>query len=159
MHELYRRNELEKGVTLEENSSLLQWGELPEEKKAANRDFARRAASVLNDVGAELAPLSRRETGDLLLDESQIERMAIAEHDGWVADRERRGWKYGPVRDEEKKEHPTMIPWDELDRQNQEKDFDSVRGLAGMLASIGYELVIEPKPEEGLGSAAPRPVE
>ena len=100
-HELYRRNELEKGVTLEENSSLLQWGELPEEKKAANRDFARRAASVLNDVGAELAPLSGRETGDLLLDESQIERMAIAEHDGWVADRERRGWKYGPVRDEE----------------------------------------------------------
>ena len=52
-----------------------------------------------------------------------------------------------------------MIPWDELDRENQEKDFDSVRGLAGMLASIGYELVIESKPEEVLGSAAPRPVE
>ena len=33
------------------------------------------------------------------------------------------GWKYGPVKDEHKKEHPCMVPFDALPREQQAKDF------------------------------------
>lgn len=43
-------------------------------------------------------------------------------HASWLKDRESRGWKYGPVKDEEKKEHPCFVPYHELPAAQQHKD-------------------------------------
>ena len=32
------------------------------------------------------------------------------------------GWVYGPVRDVEKKTHPDMVPFDQLEQREQDKD-------------------------------------
>lgn len=32
------------------------------------------------------------------------------------------GWRYGPVRDREAKTHPDMVPYDELERRERDKD-------------------------------------
>jgi hypothetical protein len=52
------------------------------------------------------------------------ERSADAEalHDDWVKAYEKMGWKYGPVRDTEKKEHPDMVPYWELGQLERDKD-------------------------------------
>lgn len=45
-----------------------------------------------------------------------------AAHDSWLAEKEATGWKYGPVKDPEKKEHPCCVPYDELPKEQQVKD-------------------------------------
>ena len=46
-----------------------------------------------------------------------------ASHNAWLKEKEETGWKYGPVKDTEKKEHPCMVPFGELPTEQQAKDF------------------------------------
>lgn len=43
-------------------------------------------------------------------------------HDDWVVAYAKMGWVYGPVRDTELKTHPDMVPFDELDPRERDKD-------------------------------------
>lgn len=43
-------------------------------------------------------------------------------HEGWVAFKLEHGWKFGPVKDEEKKEHPLLVPYSALPESQQIKD-------------------------------------
>lgn len=43
-------------------------------------------------------------------------------HDDWVKAYEVMGWTYGPVRDKVAKTHPDMVPYDELGREEKDKD-------------------------------------
>jgi hypothetical protein len=45
-----------------------------------------------------------------------------AAHDSWWRKYEEMGWVYGPVRDPEAKTHPDMVPFDELDPRERDKD-------------------------------------
>lgn len=45
-----------------------------------------------------------------------------AQHDSWSAEKIKSGWKYGPVKDAAKKEHPCLVPFDELPPEQQAKD-------------------------------------
>lgn len=60
-----------------------------------------------------------------------------ASHASWYVEKEAAGWKYGPVKDPEKKEHPCMVPFEELPREQQAKDWifrAVVYALGGMVA-------------------------
>lgn len=46
-----------------------------------------------------------------------------ASHEGWMKEKIENGWKYGPIKDPEKKEHPCLVPFSELPREQQAKDF------------------------------------
>lgn len=43
-------------------------------------------------------------------------------HDDWVLAYVKMGWTYGPERDAEKKTHPDMVPYGDLQQQEQDKD-------------------------------------
>jgi hypothetical protein len=43
-------------------------------------------------------------------------------HDSWLKEKEATGWKFGPVKDPEKKEHPCFVPFDQLPIDQQRKD-------------------------------------
>jgi hypothetical protein len=43
-------------------------------------------------------------------------------HEGWLAEKKATGWKYGPVKDPEKKEHPCFVPYAELPPEQRAKD-------------------------------------
>lgn len=45
-----------------------------------------------------------------------------ASHNQWLAEKERTGWKYGPVKDAEKKEHPCFVSFGDLPVTQQKKD-------------------------------------
>ena len=45
-----------------------------------------------------------------------------AQHDAWLAYKQKGGWVYGPVKNREKKEHPWLVPYDKLPREQQAKD-------------------------------------
>ncbi len=65
------------------------------------------------------------------------EAPASASHDSWLAEKERTGWKFGPVKDAEKKEHPCFVPYEELPVEQQAKDhlFKSVVTALSCLAT------------------------
>lgn len=43
-------------------------------------------------------------------------------HNSWLAQKEKEGWKYGPIKDPEKKEHPCFVPYNQLPKEQQVKD-------------------------------------
>ena len=45
-----------------------------------------------------------------------------ASHEKWLKEREDGGWVYGPVKDQAKKEHPCMVPYDDLPEVQKFKD-------------------------------------
>ncbi len=44
-------------------------------------------------------------------------------HKNWMKDKLESGWKYGPIKDPEKKEHPCMVPYEELPLEQRVKDY------------------------------------
>ncbi len=47
---------------------------------------------------------------------------AGAQHEQWMAQRQADGWTYGATRDDEKKHHPMLVPFDELPEFERKKD-------------------------------------
>lgn len=45
-----------------------------------------------------------------------------ASHESWLAEKQATGWKYGPVKDPDKKEHPCFVSYDELPAEQRAKD-------------------------------------
>jgi len=43
-------------------------------------------------------------------------------HNSWLEEKRLDGWKYGPVKDPERKEHPCFIPYAELSEDQRRKD-------------------------------------
>ena len=43
-------------------------------------------------------------------------------HNSWLAEKLKAGWKYGEVKDPEKKEHPCCLPYDNLPDEQKVKD-------------------------------------
>jgi hypothetical protein len=46
-----------------------------------------------------------------------------ASHESWLKQKEADGWKYGPVKDPQKKEHPCFVPYNELPFEQRLKDY------------------------------------
>lgn len=44
-------------------------------------------------------------------------------HNSWLAEKEADGWKYGPVKDPDAKEHPCYVPYDQLPPEQKAKDY------------------------------------
>lgn len=75
-----------------------------------------------------------------------------ASHDGWLAHKRAEGWRYGPVKDVEAKEHPCMVPYDRLPQEQQLKDALFLAVVKAMLAPLrevnGPPAIIHTRPEE-----------
>lgn len=61
-------------------------------------------------------------------------------HASWLQEKIATGWKYGPVKDAEKKEHPCMMPFDRLPVAQAMKDTLFVSTVRGVLDEAGVEL-------------------
>lgn len=46
-----------------------------------------------------------------------------SQHDAWYQDKLAQGWKYGGVKDPEKKEHPCMVVYEALPQEQKVKDY------------------------------------
>ena len=57
-------------------------------------------------------------------------------HENWLADKTVDGWKYGPVKDVTKKEHPCFVPYDELPVAQRAKDHIFVAVVDGLKAQL-----------------------
>lgn len=54
-------------------------------------------------------------------------------HENWTAFKVEHGWTLGPVKDEDKKEHPLLVPYDDLPESQKVKD-DLFGAIVGSLS-------------------------
>jgi hypothetical protein len=68
-------------------------------------------------------------------------RSASQQGDRWRQERQRQGWRFGAVRDEQRRRHPDLVGWHELGEEGREKSRDAVRWMSDVLAEEGFALV------------------
>jgi hypothetical protein len=68
------------------------------------------------------------------------ELLAKNTHEVWAAGRVAEGWTYGEARDNVKKTHPCLVPYEELPES--EKEYDRATSLESLkvVLSLGYTI-------------------
>ncbi|MDE7381834.1 MAG: Ryanodine receptor Ryr [Muribaculaceae bacterium] len=80
---------------------------------------------------------------DIELDEDLEELTeAIAEnaHDTWARARMDEGWRFGPVRDDKKKEHPDLVPYSHLPESEKEYDRIMAMNTLRLVRRLGFNI-------------------
>jgi ryanodine receptor 2 len=69
-----------------------------------------------------------------------IEVLAKNTHENWARERMRQGWHWGPKRDDLGKEHPCLIPYDELPESEKKHDRVVAEELLKTITLLGYRI-------------------
>ncbi len=67
-----------------------------------------------------------------------IEHLAENNHDIWAKQRTQEGWTYGTKRDDDKKLHPDLVPYNELSESEKEYDRNSAIETIKAIMASGY---------------------
>lgn len=83
------------------------------------------------------------DTTDVVLPEDLkplIEKMAKNVHEVWAESRLSQGWTYGDKRDDEKKTHPCLVPYEELPEVEKEYDRNTGIGTLKLIMKLGFKI-------------------
>jgi RyR domain/SMODS and SLOG-associating 2TM effector domain 1 len=72
--------------------------------------------------------------------ETVIEDLARNTHDAWARQRLSEGWKYGPHRDDARKEHPCLVPYDTLPESEKQYDRLTAGQTLKSIVALGYRI-------------------
>ena len=150
MHEDYVEDQDRLGQTPETNPVMVPWEDLGDGARESNRAQAAHIGVKLAAVGCDLSPLVDWDAERFAFDPGELELLARMEHDRWVEERRRDGWKLGP-RKSDKKTSPHLIPWEDLGEETRELDRSFIRGLPRFLARAGFQIVRVRRSPSGVG--------
>jgi len=68
------------------------------------------------------------------------EKLAENAHDVWAAQRIAQGWTCGPRRDDERKQHPCLVPYVDLPEAEKEYDRATAMQTLKLILSLGYSI-------------------
>jgi hypothetical protein len=142
IHEEYVRDQYsDPNSPPEFNENLLPWEKLKEDSKESNRNHAEHMVARLRKFGYEIIPLVDWETEDYTFLPEEVEQMARMEHKRWCQERTRAGYKFTEgQKDLEKKLHPDLRPWHELNEVKKEMDYNFIRKTPRILAKAGFQI-------------------
>lgn len=83
------------------------------------------------------------DTSDVRLSEdmlSLIEKLAENTHDVWAKGRIAQGWTYGKARNDELKQNPCLLPYDELPNSEKEYDRNTALETIKLIIKLGYRI-------------------
>jgi hypothetical protein len=70
-----------------------------------------------------------------------VEKLAQVVHEIFCSDLKAKGYKYGPVTDEEKREHNSLLPFAELPEDEKEQNRQNARDIQNKLKSAGFDII------------------
>lgn len=138
-HYLDRSEQKEAGST----EALDAWRSIPENLRHANRAAVAHLPIMLASEGL-MIERTRAGECDFQPDPDMLERMARLEHQRWMADRIDLGWRAAPVRNDGRREHNCLVPFDALSPKDQQKDRDAVTTILKLLQATGARIVPRP---------------
>jgi len=74
------------------------------------------------------------------------EQIAANVHDVWAQQRIAQGWQYGQERNDERKEHPCLVPYDKLPESEKQYDRDTAMETLKVIKILGFEISKHPDP-------------
>lgn len=83
------------------------------------------------------------DTNDTLLPEDLnvlIERLAKNVHEVWARSRIEQGWTYGKERSDSLKQHPCLIPYEELPEVEKDYDRDTAIETLKLISKLGFKI-------------------
>ena len=69
-----------------------------------------------------------------------LETMAKNVHEVWAQTRIEQGWKYGPERDDVKKLHPMLVPYERLPEEEKIYDRNTCIETLRFIIAAGFEI-------------------
>ena len=141
-HQTYVRKQRADGV--KHGISIGPWEELPESLKNSNRRFADSVDAALETIGYTLVsvPLIDHDRSPARFSDDEVEQLAKREHDRWMADLIRDGWRLTVAeKDPERKLHPLLVPWAQLSEAERDKDREAVRAIPQILTHAGFAVI------------------
>ncbi|NLP45182.1 MAG: AAA family ATPase [Peptococcaceae bacterium] len=137
-HEMYVEAELAKTPN-KDLQAVTHWEDLNETYKKSNIAQIQFHVERFHDFNIGIRQKSSNSNEFTFKDEDLL-KLAIAEHERWCKERMADGWVYGEKRDNEKKIHPSLIPWEELSEEEKQKDVDVIERIPILFDRIGLEL-------------------
>ena len=120
-------------------SALVDWPQLPDSLKDSNRRAADHIRVKLRAVGYRVDDEPQREPPIPSLNAADVLLLAQMEHESWRAEWKLQGYSWGEKkRDDIKKTHPYLVPWDALEQSIQEFDKAQVVAIPEALRRAGY---------------------
>ena len=83
------------------------------------------------------------DASDVVLPEELISLTSLLAsnvHDQWSLARIKDGWSYGPQRNDEKKETPCLVPYEELPESEAEYDKITAMNTLKIILKLGYKI-------------------
>lgn len=68
------------------------------------------------------------------------EKIAKNVHEVWAKSRMSEGWTYGPVRDDIKKQHPCLVPYENLSEIEKEYDRNTSQETLKLIMKLGLKI-------------------
>lgn len=65
-----------------------------------------------------------------------VEAIARINHDQWAAERISQGWRYGTMRDDNRKLHPGLIPYEHLSEEEKRIDVEGAKAIVAELIRL-----------------------
>ncbi|MCU0289025.1 MAG: NAD-binding protein [Acidobacteria bacterium] len=141
IHDEYVKERLSEGETGRINSFLVSWDNLPDSIKESNRRQADYIAYKLGAIGCYITPIYDWNAAPVEFTSVEIETMAKIEHNLWMEERLKYGWKFAPgLKNLKKKTSPFLVPWSQLPEEEKEKDRDTVRKIPAYLSKAGFQI-------------------
>ena len=72
-----------------------------------------------------------------------VEDMAKNVHEVWAQTRMEQGWTYGEVRNDELKQHPCLVEYEELPEEERVYDRNTAIGTLKLIRQLGFRIIKE----------------
>ena len=82
-------------------------------------------------------------TNDIMLPDdlmTLVEDMAKNVHEVWAQSRMEQGWTYGAERSDALKQHPCLVPYEELPEVEKAYDRDTALGTLKLISKLGFKI-------------------
>jgi len=135
------------------NPAAAPWDALPETYRDASRRQAEWIVRILADGGFDVSFVQGGEAERIVFTAYEVESLSRVEHLRWCAERLLDGWRYAPVRDNDAKLHPSIVPWERLSDEVRDYDRRFIREWPAMLGTPEIGLVIGRRANSALGAA------
>jgi hypothetical protein len=115
------------------NPALVPYEKLPSNLQEQNRNHARDIPNKLVLAGYIMRP-ARSENVEVVFAGGELdtlELLAEQEHERWLWEKLHAGWRWGPERDQERKENPALVPWERLTDEEQRARYGAFAELVG----------------------------
>jgi hypothetical protein len=94
-----------------------------------------RAVSEVSPYRPRPINTSRLELGDC---QHLIEPLARNAHEVWAQMRMQSGWTYGPQRDDARRLHPCLVPFEEMSETDRAFDYDMIAEILRAAVIMGF---------------------